>query len=98
MKGTHWRMLMAALLAIAMFALAACGDDENEAADTGSTTPAEATETAAATPEKFEAGTTLGDIQEKGEITIGVKFDVPPFGFKNTGSGDVEGFDIDMGQ
>jgi ABC-type amino acid transport substrate-binding protein len=90
-------MLLAALLAIAMFAVAACGEDEDEPADTGSTTPA-ATETAAATPEKFEAGTTLGDIQEKGEITIGVKFDVPPFGFKNTGSGDVEGFDIDLGK
>src|SRR5918998_235647 len=83
MKGTTWRMLLAALLAIAMFALAACGDDEDEAADT---------------PEKFEAGTTLGDIQAKGEITIGVKFDVPPFGFKNTGSGDVEGFDVDLGK
>ena len=28
-------------------------------------------------------GTPLGDIQEKGEIAIGVKYDVPPFGFKN---------------
>jgi ABC-type amino acid transport substrate-binding protein len=96
MKGITWRMLLAALLACAMFALAACGgDDEEEPTTGGQDTTAQTEE---ATPEKFDAGTTLGKIQEKGEITIGVKFDVPPFGFKNTGSGDVEGFDVDMGQ
>jgi ABC-type amino acid transport substrate-binding protein len=97
MKGITWRMLLAALLACAMFALAACGDDEDEASNGGTDTAAQ-TETSASEPEKFEAGTTLGDIQKKGEITIGVKFDVPPFGFKNTGSGDVEGFDVDLGK
>ena len=40
----------------------------------------------------------MGKIQEKGEITIGVKFDVPPFGFENPQSGEVEGFDVDMGR
>ena len=40
----------------------------------------------------------LGDIQEKGEIVIGVKYDVPPFGFNNPSSGKVEGFDVDLGQ
>ena len=34
----------------------------------------------------------------KGEITIGVKFDVPPFGVKNPQTGDVEGFDVEMGK
>jgi ABC-type amino acid transport substrate-binding protein len=91
-------MLLAALLTVAMFALAACGgDDEEEPAGGGGNDTAQ-TETTASEPEKFEAGTTLGDIQAKGEITIGVKFDVPPFGFKNTGSGDVEGFDVDLGK
>ena len=52
----------------------------------------------AAEAEQFEAGTTLGDIQEKGEIAIGVKFDVPPFGFKNPQTNEVEGFDIDLGK
>ena len=33
-----------------------------------------------------------------GEITIGVKFDVPPFGFKNPQTDAVEGFDVDLGQ
>jgi ABC-type amino acid transport substrate-binding protein len=94
MKGITWRMLLAALLACAMFALAACGEEDEPATDTGTGTTTEET----AEAEKFEPGTTLGDIQAKGEITIGVKFDVPPFGFKNTGSGDVEGFDVDMGK
>ena len=30
--------------------------------------------------------------------TIGVKFDVPPFGVKNPQSGEVEGFDVEMGK
>jgi len=91
-------MLFAALAAmsLALF-VAACGDDEE------TTTGASGSQTTATTEpaeeaKKFEAGTTLGDIQKKGEITIGVKFDVPPFGFKNTSSGEVEGFDIDMGK
>jgi len=97
MKGNSLRWLIAALLAMAAFAVTACGGDDEKSAGGGTTTPA-ATETTAEESQKFEAGTTLGDIQAKGEITIGVKFDVPPFGFKNTGSGDVEGFDIDMGK
>ncbi len=54
--------------------------------------------TPAAAVEQFDASTTMGKIQSKGQITIGVKFDVPPFGFKNPRSGEVEGFDIDFGQ
>ena len=54
--------------------------------------------TPAATAEKFPADSPLGKIQAKGEITIGVKFDVPPFGVKNPQTGDVEGFDVEMGK
>jgi ABC-type amino acid transport substrate-binding protein len=48
--------------------------------------------------QEFAAGTTMAKLQQKGEITIGVKFDVPPFGFKNPQTGDVEGFDVDVGR
>jgi glutamate transport system substrate-binding protein len=48
--------------------------------------------------EQFPAGSTLGAIQEAGEIKIGVKYDVPPFGFQNPQSGEVEGFDVDLGR
>jgi glutamate transport system substrate-binding protein len=44
-----------------------------------------------------EAGTTMADLQEAGEITIGVKYDVPPFGLNNPQTGEVEGFDVDLG-
>ena len=49
-------------------------------------------------PRSSRRATTLGKIQEKGEITIGVKFDVPPFGFKNPQTDEVEGFDVDLGK
>src|SRR5687767_2109096 len=91
MKTTRW---LAVLMLVLGLVLAGCGGDDEEATSGGG----EATSTPAAEVEKFDPGTPLGDIQEKGEITIGVKFDVPPFGFKNTGSGDVEGFDVDLGQ
>jgi glutamate transport system substrate-binding protein len=89
--NTRWRWLVVALVAFAALAFAACGDDDDD--DDGG----EATE-AAADVEQFPPDSTLGQIQEKGEITIGVKFDVPPFGFKNPQTGDVEGFDVDLGQ
>ena len=95
MQGLRW---LGVALTVGALAFAGCGDDEEPAsggASGGESTPA-ATETAAA--EKFDASTTLGKIQEKGEITIGVKFDVPPFGVKNPQSGEVEGFDVEMGK
>jgi glutamate transport system substrate-binding protein len=79
-------------LTVGAFALAGCGDDEEPAGEGA------ATSTPAASVEKFAADSTLGKIQAKGEITIGVKFDVPPFGVKNPQSGDVEGFDVEMGK
>jgi ABC-type amino acid transport substrate-binding protein len=44
----------------------------------------------------FAADSTLGQIQAKGKLTCGVKFDVIAFGFRNPTSGDVEGFDADL--
>jgi ABC-type amino acid transport substrate-binding protein len=87
-KTTRWALVLALVLGLFV---AACGDDEEEPAR-------EATPTQQADVERFEAGTPLGDIQQKGEITIGVKYDVPPFGFNNPSSGKVEGFDVDLGQ
>ena len=89
MKALRWLLVMTALTAL--FAVAGCGDDEEEPAAGGG-------EESAQKAEKFPADTTMGKIQAKGEIAIGVKYDVPPFGFKNPQSGDIEGFDIDVGQ
>jgi ABC-type amino acid transport substrate-binding protein len=64
---------------------AACGDDDAEPTD-------------GSEPTEFPAGSTMAELQEAGEITIGVKFDVPPFGFKNPQTDEVEGFDVDLGK
>jgi glutamate transport system substrate-binding protein len=86
-----WRALLALALVVAALALAACGDDDDDDGGDGGG----GDQTAAA--EEFPAGTTMAKLQDRGEITIGVKFDVPPFGFKNPQSGEVEGFDVEMG-
>ena len=88
-----WRWLAAALLTLAALTIAACGDDDDDDGNGGGNGSQPAAEV-----EQFPADTTMGEIQEKGEIAIGVKYDVPPFGFRNPQSGDVEGFDIDVGR
>jgi glutamate transport system substrate-binding protein len=91
-----WRALMATVLALAALALAACGDDDDD--DGGGGNGGGDGGGQAAEVEQFPADTLMGKIQQRGEIRIGVKFDVPPFGFKNPQSGEVEGFDVDMGK
>jgi glutamate transport system substrate-binding protein len=86
------RPLLAVLALVLGLVLAGCGDDEEEQPAGG------AEETPQAEVQKFEPGTPLGDIQEAGEITIGVKYDVPPFGFNNPETNEVEGFDVDLGK
>ncbi len=83
----RWRLLLALIAALGLIA-AACGEggDGEEPAGGGG-----------GEVEQFPADTTMGAIQDAGEIRIGVKYDVPPFGFENPQSGEIEGFDIDMG-
>lgn len=38
----------------------------------------------------------IDEIKDKGELVVGVKFDIPQFGFKNPTTDEVEGFDPDM--
>jgi aspartate/glutamate/glutamine transport system substrate-binding protein len=84
---TTWRLIAIAMLVLlAATGLAACGGDDD---DTGEETTA---------VEEFPAGTTMAEIQERGELVAGVKYDVPPFGLNNPESGEVEGFDVDLAQ
>jgi ABC-type amino acid transport substrate-binding protein len=89
MQGNSWRWILAMLLAVLALAAVACGDDEEEEPAGGG---------GAETAEEFDPSTLPGQIQEKGEITIGVKYDVPPFGFQNPQTDQVEGFDVDLGR
>jgi ABC-type amino acid transport substrate-binding protein len=93
METNTWRRICVALalVVLAAFAVGCGSDDEEEPASGSKSTPA-------ADVEKYPADSTLGKIQAKGELTIGVKFDVPPFGFKNPQTNNVEGFDVDMGK
>ena len=88
MKTTRWALIL--VLALGLL-IAACGDDEEEQPAGGESTPA-------AEVEQFAEDTTMGKIQAAGEIKIGVKYDVPPFGFKNPQNDEIEGFDVDFGQ
>jgi glutamate transport system substrate-binding protein len=87
-KTTRWALILALVLGLFV---AACGDDEEEPASGGESEQA-------ADVEQFPEDTTMGKIQAAGEIKIGVKYDVPPFGFKNPQTNDIEGFDVDFGQ
>jgi glutamate transport system substrate-binding protein len=88
MDRRRWHILAIAMLVLGALTLGlgACGDDDDEGDS----------EEAAAV-EEFPAGTTMAELQEAGEITIGVKYDVPPFGLNNPQTGEVEGFDVDLG-
>jgi ABC-type amino acid transport substrate-binding protein len=88
MKTTRWALVLALMLGLFV---GACGDDEEEPAGGGESTPA-------AEAEQFPEDTTMGKIQAAGEIKIGVKYDVPPFGFKNPQTDEIEGFDVDFGK
>ena len=91
MKGRHsWHWLFAVLALMALLAVG-CGDDDDD--DGGGAAEEPATEA-----RQFPAGTTPAKLQDEGTITIGVKYDVPPFGVKNPRSGRIEGFDVDLGR
>lgn len=87
-REPRWRLIAIAMLVLTALVLAACGDDDDDD---------ESSDESAAAAEEFPADTTMGKLQEDGTITIGVKFDVPPFGLNNPQSGEVEGFDVDLG-
>jgi ABC-type amino acid transport substrate-binding protein len=92
MQGKSWRWILAMMLAVLALGAAACGDDEDEEPAGGGA------EGGTEQAEQFDPSSLPGQIQEKGEITIGVKYDVPPFGFQNPQNDSIEGFDVDMGK
>jgi len=88
----RWTLLAVLALVLAAFA-SGCGEDEEDAGQAQ-----QEGQQAQQDVRQYPADSPLGRIQQKGEITIGVKFDVPPFGFKNPQTNEVEGFDVDMGR
>jgi glutamate transport system substrate-binding protein len=45
---------------------------------------------------EFDEGTTMAEIQERGSINVGTKFDQNLFGLKNPVTGEIEGFDVEI--
>ncbi|NYF99368.1 glutamate ABC transporter substrate-binding protein [Janibacter cremeus] len=72
-----------ATMAALALTLAACGGDSGGDVDV------------ADSPE-FDSGTTMAELADSGNITIGVKFDQPGIGFMPPGADIPEGFDIEM--
>lgn len=82
MRITKYAAVFAAAGALALAGCAAGGGGEDPA-------PADDVE--------FEAGTTMAELNEAGQITIGTKFDQPLFGLMGP-SGEPEGFDVEIGK
>ena len=78
------RTALVATLSVVALTAAACGGDEDTAAEVP----------VAESPE-FEEGTTMAELAEAGSITIGTKYDQPGFGLENL-EGELEGFDVEV--
>ncbi|MER2174644.1 MAG: transporter substrate-binding domain-containing protein [Carnobacterium sp.] len=76
------RNLLATVILSSVLFLGACSSDDS------STTEAD-------TP-KGSDQLTIESIKEAGVLKVGVKEDVPNFGLKNTDTGEIEGFEIDI--
>jgi glutamate transport system substrate-binding protein len=88
MNRTRPRWLVGLLLALALATACGGGDDS---ATTTTTAGGDTEETV-----EHPAGSTMAEIQERGSITVGTKFDQPLFGLKRATTGEVEGFDVEI--
>ncbi|MCX7571240.1 transporter substrate-binding domain-containing protein [Tumebacillus sp. DT12] len=80
-----WKKAMSVLVisSMATFALVGCGSSDSGTKDGGSGS-------------KTEAAGTLDAIKKRDKLIAGVRYDANLFGLKNPGTGNVEGFDIDI--
>jgi putative glutamine transport system substrate-binding protein len=88
MKRTNLILVMMLLVGV----LAACGGEAATTAPTAATGGAGTT--APATGGASDPG--LDAIKQRGKLIVGVKYDVPLYGFLNPETNQVEGFDVDM--
>lgn len=89
MRRNRW--LGVAFVVLSLTA-AACGDSDDDGTVSGGQTG-----TTVALP-SFAAGTTMANLQSKGKIVIGTKFNQLGSGLKNPTNGQLEGFDIEIGK
>ncbi|GAA4183351.1 glutamate ABC transporter substrate-binding protein [Gryllotalpicola kribbensis] len=82
----HIRYAVLTVAVAAALTLSGCTDSATQSSDGPSV----------AKSADFPAGSTMAKLHDAGEITIGTKFDQPLFGLK--GTGDPEGFDVEIGK
>jgi glutamate transport system substrate-binding protein len=87
MRRNRW--IGAILVTMALVAVG-CGDGDDEPTVSGGQT-----NTTLATP-TFPAGSTMANLQSKGKVVIGVKYDQPGLGQLNPKTNKVEGFDVEI--
>jgi glutamate transport system substrate-binding protein len=85
------RVAGAAAVAITLALIGACSGGTT--ADTAQTGPL-----APVARDGEAAPDTLGVVQARGRVIVGVKFDVPYFGLRNTKTGELSGFDVELGR
>ena len=90
MRRYRW---LGAVLAVVAMTAAACGDSD----DDGTVSPGggQSSDTTLARP-TFAAGTTMANLQSKGKVVVGVKYDQPGLGQRNPTTNKVEGFDVEI--
>jgi glutamate transport system substrate-binding protein len=79
------RVYLVALLLMTVVATA-CGSDSDDGVATQETKP----------PPTHPAGSTMANIQAKGKLVVGTKYDQQGFGQQNPTTGKVEGFDVEI--
>ncbi len=79
------------VLAVVLVA-AACGSDDD------GTTTATTTGTPTTQAPTFPAGTTMANIQARGTMKVGIKYDQPGVGLRNPINNAFEGFDVDIAE
>lgn len=96
------KQILRLIVLLTLASLVACGTT-----NTGGTAPTTASDSAAATAAPggtaATAGTSAGAtdsslaaIKQRGKLIVGVKYDIPYFGFLNPETNKVEGFDVEM--
>ncbi|MGY1718893.1 glutamate ABC transporter substrate-binding protein [Blastococcus sp. SYSU DS0552] len=83
----------AATFAALSIALTACSSEAGNEAEEAAEETQEVAEDV-----QFEEGTTMAELAEAGEITIGTKFDQPGFGLLNPNTQTPEGFDVEIAE
>ena len=88
-RANHRLWTVPVLIVAACLMAAACGGSDKKAVSTSSSAPTTA-------PPTFPAGTAMANIQARGKLITGIKFDQPGVGLRNPTNNAYEGFDVEI--